>query len=102
MNCYEMKQWSSLGSRVANARPRGLSGYKDEDPLLKIASRSKNRRPNKLEENLLGQVVDCCCQALWGIQELQGNPIKSSRLCDFAREKLYSEKEDLTSWMKTC
>jgi hypothetical protein len=35
--CYEMKQWSSLGSRVANAEPRGLSGYKDEDPFLKIA-----------------------------------------------------------------
>ncbi|MPL78983.1 hypothetical protein SDC9_24856 [bioreactor metagenome] len=79
-----MKQWSSLGSRVANARPRGLSGYKDEDPFLKIASRSKNRRPNKLEENLLGQVVDCCCQALWGIQELRVRKIIIASLCHCA------------------
>ena len=27
------------------------------------------RRPNKLEENLLGRVVDCYSQAWWGSQE---------------------------------
>jgi len=33
------------------------------------------RRPNKLEENLSGQNVDCCSQALWGSQELRGRYI---------------------------
>jgi len=38
MKCYEMKQWSSLGSRVANARPRGLSGKKEESQQFVLTS----------------------------------------------------------------
>ncbi|GAP41976.1 hypothetical protein TBC1_11104 [Lentimicrobium saccharophilum] len=38
MASLKNEQWSSLGSRVANARPRGLSGKKEESQQFVLTS----------------------------------------------------------------
>jgi hypothetical protein len=48
------------------------------------------RRPDKSEEDLLGQVVDFCGQALWRSQELRGRRIIVASLRRFVGIVIYA------------